>query len=62
MPINTLLIFDIQLVNGALFLNTKNLFLTSIKSLSAAFVSVISPFTTIYASLKSHISDLALMF
>ena len=55
--INTLLIFDMQLVNGALFLNAKDLFLTSINYLSASFVRVIVPLTTIYASLKSHRSD-----
>ena len=55
--INALLIFDMQLVNGALFLNAKDLFLTSINYLSASFVRVIVPLTTIYASLKSHRSD-----
>ena len=59
MSINTLLIFDIQLVNGALFLNAKNLHLRSIKSPFATFVRVIYPFTTIYATLKSHKSDLS---
>ena len=49
-----------QLVNGALFLNCKNLFLMSIKSLPFVFVTVITPFTTIYASLKSHRSDLSI--
>ena len=43
-----------------LFLNAKNLFLTSIKSLFAAFVRVISLFTTIYASIKWHKSDLSI--
>ena len=43
-----------QLVNGALFLNAKNLFRMSIKSLPFVFVGVIVPFSTIYASLKSH--------
>ena len=47
-----------QLVSGALFLNAKNLFLTSIKSLFASFVRVIAPLTAIYASLKLHKSDL----
>ena len=46
-----------QLVYGALFLNAKDLFLTSIKSILASFVRVISPLTTLYASLKSHKSD-----
>ena len=46
-----------QLVNGALFLNAKDLLLTSIKPLSTSFLRVISPLTTIYASLKSHKSD-----
>ena len=57
MSINTLLIFDMQLVNGPMLLNAKNLFLMSIKSLLFIFVRVIVPFTTIYVSLKSHRSD-----
>ena len=47
-----------QLVNGALFLNAKDLFLMSIKLLPSVFVIV--PLTTIYASLKSHKSDLSI--
>ena len=49
-----------QLVNGALFLNAKNLFLMSIIHLLFVFVRVISPFTTMYTSLKSHKSDLSI--
>ena len=49
-----------QLVNGALFLNAKDLFLMSIKPHSFVFVRVIVPFTTMYASLKSHRSDLSI--
>ena len=49
-----------QLVNGELFLNANNLFLTSVKSLFAAFVRVMSPFTTICAPLKSHKSDFSI--
>ena len=49
-----------QLVNGALFLNAKNLFLMSIKPLPSVFVRVIVPLTTIYASPKSHRSDLSI--
>ena len=47
-----------QLVNGALFLNAKNLFLVSINALPPAFVRIISRFTKMYTSLKSHKSDL----
>ena len=43
-----------QLINGALFLNANALFLFALFGL----VLVIVPFTTIYASLKSHKSDL----
>ena len=43
MSINTLLIFDMQLGNGALFLNAKNLLLMSIKPLPFVFVRVIVP-------------------
>ena len=43
-----------QLVNGALFLNAKNLFFMLIDPLPFVFVRVIVPLTTIYASLKSH--------
>ena len=43
-----------------MFLNSKNLFLTLIKFLFAASVRIISPLTTIYASLKSHRFDLSI--
>ena len=43
-----------QLINGALFLNATALFLFALFGL----VTVIVPLTTIYASLKSHESDL----
>ena len=46
-------------MNGALFLNAKRLFLMSIKPLPSVFVRGIVPLTTIYASLKSHKSDLS---
>ena len=49
-----------QLANGALFLNDKNLFLMSIKPLPSVFARVIVPFTTIHASLKSHRSDFSI--
>ena len=62
LSINTLLIFDMQLVNSVLFLNAKNLFLMSMKPLFLSFVRVISPLTTIYASLKSHKSYLFAWF
>ena len=60
LSINTLLIFDIQLVNGVLFLNAENLFLMSIIPLPFAFVRVIVPFTRIYVSLKLHRCDLSI--
>ena len=44
------LIFEIQLIDGALFLNVTSLFLFAL----SGSVTVIVPFTTIYASLKSH--------
>ena len=59
LSIFTPLIFEMQLINSALFLNAKFLFLL-LASLSPS--RVISPFTTIYASLKPHKSDLRLMF
>ena len=49
-----------QLVNGGLFLNAKNLFLMSIIPLRFVFVRVIVSLTTIYASLKSHKSDVSI--
>ena len=61
LSINTLLIFEMQLVNDKMFLNAKDLFLMSIKPLFLMlinpFVKAISPLTTIHASLKSHKSD-----
>ena len=50
------LIFEIQLTNGALFFNAVPLFLFAL----SGSVTVIVPFTKIYASLKSHKSDLSL--
>ena len=41
-----------QLVNAALFLNAKNIFLMSIKPLSASFVRIIFFLTAMYGSLK----------
>ena len=49
-----------KLVNGALFLNAKKLFIISIKPLPSVFVRVIVPLTTMYASLKSHNYDLSI--
>ena len=46
-----------QLINGALFLNVTFLFIYLFFFGSSGSVTVISPFTTIYASLKSHKSD-----
>ena len=46
-----------QLINGALVLNAKNLFLMSIEPLPSVFVRQIVPLTTVYASLKSGRSD-----
>ena len=54
---SVLLIFEMQLTNGTLFLNAKGLFFLL---LSPSPSTVISPFTTIYASLKSHKSDLSI--
>ena len=48
------LIFEMQLINVAIFLNATALFLFALSGL----VTVIVPFTTIYALLKSHKSDL----
>ena len=44
------LIFEIQLINGALFLNATALFLFALFEL----VTVISPFTTIYSTYLQH--------
>ena len=48
-----------QLVNGTLFLDAKNLFHMSIIPLLFVFVRAIFPLTTIYALLKSHESHLS---
>ena len=54
---SVLLIFEMQLIHGALFLNVKGLsFLLLLLPPSA----VIVPLTIIYASLKSHKSDLSI--
>ena len=50
-----LLSFEMQVTNGALFLKAH--FLSY--ALLSGFVTVIVPFTTIYASLESHRSDLS---
>ena len=52
----TPLIFEKQLINGALFLNATDL--SSFALFGAP--TVISPFTTIYTSLKLHKSDLGI--
>ena len=51
LSMSVLLIFEMQLINGALFLNAKGLFFLL---LLFVLVRVIVPLTTIYASLKSH--------
>ena len=51
------LIFEIQLINGTLFLNATALSIYLFFALSGS-VTVLFPLTTIYASLKSHKSDL----
>ena len=48
------LIFEMQLINGALFLNATIVFLSAL----SGSVTARAPFTTIYVSLKSHKSDL----
>ena len=53
---SVLLIFEMQERNGALFLKAN--FLSY--ALLSGFVTVIVPFTTIYASLKSHKSYLSI--
>ena len=53
LPMDVLLIFEMQETNSALFLKANFLSCT----LLSGFVKVIVPFTTIYASLKSHRSD-----
>ena len=54
----TPLIFEMQLINGALFLNATALFLLALFGLVTAIIL----FTTIYISLKSHRSVLTLVF
>ena len=54
LSISVLLIFQMQLVNGASFLSAH--FLSY--ALLFGFVTVTFPLTAIYASLKSHRSDL----
>ena len=56
MSINVLLIFEMQETNGALFLKANFLSYT----LSFGSVTIIVSFTTIYAALKSHKSDLSI--
>ena len=56
LSICTPLIFEIQLINGALFLNDTALFLFALFGL----VTLIVPFIPIYASPKSHKSDLSI--
>ena len=51
---SVLLISEMQETNGALFLKAN--FLSY--ALLSGFVTVIAPLTTMYASLKSHKSDL----
>ena len=58
LSIFTPLIFEIQLINGALFLNITAVFYYFLAL--SELVTVIILFTTIYASLKSHKSDLSI--
>ena len=51
---NTLLLFETQLIDGALFLSAALLLLFALSGTAAVIVH----FTTIYASLKSHKSAL----
>ena len=51
LSVNTPFTFEMLSVNGALFLNAKSLFLTSIKFLSPVVLRVISPLAEIYESL-----------
>ena len=53
---SVLLIFEMQKINGALFLKAN--FLSY--ALLSEFVKSMVPFTTIYGSLKSHKSDLSI--
>ena len=54
LSICTTLIFEMQLINGALFLNATLLVFFGL----SGSVAVIPPFTTIYTSLTSDKSDL----
>ena len=56
LSMNILLIFEMHETNGALFLEAN--FLSYVSLFGS--VTVIFPFTTIYASLKSHRSDLSM--
>ena len=49
-----------QLVNGALFLNAKDLFLTSRKFVFSDSLRIMPALTAMYASLKSHRSYLSI--
>ena len=69
LSIFTTLIFEMQLINGALFLNVTTLLLLLFFFLIYLFffapvglTIVIVPFTTIYAPLKSHKSGLNIDF
>ena len=54
---SVLLIVEMRLINGALFLNAKGLLFPLLLFVP---VTVIVPLTTIYASLKAHQSDLTI--
>ena len=54
LSVSVLLIFEMQLINGALFLSANFLSYASL----FGFVTVIFPLTTMYASPKSHRFDL----
>ena len=58
LSISVLLIFEMQLINGALFLKVNFLSYASLFHLK----TVIIPFTTIYVSRSSHRSDLSIEF
>ena len=58
LSISVLLNFEMQEINGALFLKAN--FLTQFPSFGSA--TVIVSFTTTYTLLKSHRSDFGLMF
>ena len=58
---SVLLIFEMQVVNGALFLKIyTHIFIIMSYALLSGFVTLIVPLTTIYASLKSHKSALSI--